>query len=254
VPGNILNIDDNTAARYIRAHALKGAGFQVWDAPSGGEALELAGQRAFDVAIIDVRLPDMSGLEVTRRLRLNPGTSGVRIAQVSEVCLSDNDETIGLEHGADVYLRSPDPKVLAAVTGTLARLGPRSTADERSRGELGIASVDLAGYFVMTNERYCEILGRDTFELGLHRWIDTVHADDVGRVESLLDEVLAGVGSRFQVRLRQVGSDGSAFWTHNAISVLRGVSGVPRGVVIAASELGDSPVWQSGPGAADATR
>jgi DNA-binding response OmpR family regulator len=122
-PLRVLNLDDNDAARYSRSRSLKRAGFDVLEASTGTEALEVAETQPLDVAILDVKLPDMSGLEVAQRIRSNPRTQSVRIVQVSAAYLDDRDEIASLQHGADIYLKCPlDPGALSVVVDTLARL------------------------------------------------------------------------------------------------------------------------------------
>ena len=65
----LLVVEDETNIRELLATTLKFAGFAVEAAPDGRTALKLVADQAFDLAVMDVMLPDMSGLEVLRKLR-----------------------------------------------------------------------------------------------------------------------------------------------------------------------------------------
>ena len=70
----ILNVDDDDAGRYAVSRILKQAGFEVLEAASGEEALRLVDKNP-DLIILDVKLPDIDGFEVCRRIKSNPATS-----------------------------------------------------------------------------------------------------------------------------------------------------------------------------------
>jgi response regulator NasT len=64
----ILAVDDDAVALAIVAEGLAGAGYEVETAPSGEAALERAGNRQFDLALVDMQMPGISGAELSRRL------------------------------------------------------------------------------------------------------------------------------------------------------------------------------------------
>src|SRR4051812_12829583 len=103
----ILNLDDNAAARYIRSRELKRAGFEVIEANTGEEALRIVRDQRPDIALLDVQLPDISGLEVCRRMKEDPLTSEIPVVQISATHVTEGDKAAGLEHGADIYLTEP---------------------------------------------------------------------------------------------------------------------------------------------------
>src|SRR4051812_47381437 len=82
-PAVIVNVDDNEPARYAKARVLSRAGFRVYDARTGAEALELAATRIPDLVLLDVNLPDMNGIEVCRSLKSSVGRAGVMVLQIS---------------------------------------------------------------------------------------------------------------------------------------------------------------------------
>lgn len=119
---SILVVDDRPANRYIVVHTLKRSGFRVIEASTGKEALELASELP-KVIVLDVKLPDILGYEVCRRIKANPQTSHIPILQLSAAFLSDESKVHALESGADSFLTQPvEPNVLIATVKSLVRL------------------------------------------------------------------------------------------------------------------------------------
>ncbi len=118
----VLIVDDREENRYTLRHALERAGFLILEAATGKEALFLA-KTLPDVIVLDVRLPDMLGYEVCRRLRSNPQISHIPVLQLSAAFQSTESKLYALESGADAYLVQPaDSLVLVATVRSLARL------------------------------------------------------------------------------------------------------------------------------------
>lgn len=111
----ILNVDDNINARYAKTRLLMNAGFRVEEAGDGGAALTLVAQLMPTLVLLDVKLPDMSGHEVCRRIKANPVTGNVLVMQISAALISHDDTVRGMESGADYYLAAPfDPNDLVS--------------------------------------------------------------------------------------------------------------------------------------------
>lgn len=119
----ILNVDDTEAARYRKSRILKAAGYRVAEAATGADALREAREQMPDLVLLDVKLPDMSGIEVCRILKTEALTRGLRVIQVSATLTTKEDQATGLEGGADIYLTEPlEPKVLETVVRVLLQL------------------------------------------------------------------------------------------------------------------------------------
>jgi serine phosphatase RsbU (regulator of sigma subunit)/CheY-like chemotaxis protein len=136
-PATILVIDDDSN-RYVLGSWLRRAGHTVIDASDGTHGLALlASPRAPlpEAAIIDVRLPDMSGFEVCERIKGDPRTTGLPVIHVSAAAINSEDHAEGLHRGADAYLNQPiDPdELLATVTPTLRYARARSRAERLAR-------------------------------------------------------------------------------------------------------------------------
>src|SRR6266436_4150741 len=102
----ILYADDTEAQRYAVSHVLRAAGFEVLEASTGEQALEIMPCHP-DVVVLDVNLPDVSGLEVCKRIKSNEITARTPVLQVSATQITTQARVAGLEGGADAYLVQP---------------------------------------------------------------------------------------------------------------------------------------------------
>ena len=118
----ILNVDDYAPARYARTKILSTAGFNVIQAQSGAEALQLVTEIKPHLIILDIHLPDISGLEVCKQLKADRATAGIVVLHISATAVEPSDVIDGLQQGADSYLIEPvDPGVLVATVKALLR-------------------------------------------------------------------------------------------------------------------------------------
>jgi CheY-like chemotaxis protein len=103
----VLLVDDNRAARYVLSRTLRFEGFDVWEAGDGSEALRLAGNGP-DVIVLDVKLPDINGFEVCRRLKDEPASAGIPVIHMSASYYQEEDRQRGLAAGAIAYVTGFD--------------------------------------------------------------------------------------------------------------------------------------------------
>lgn len=117
----ILNVDDTEALRYAKTRTLQRAGFEVVEAGTGQAALDQIARRLPDLVLLDVKLPDMSGLEVCKRIKQEHPS--MMILQVSATFVDSADRVRGLDIGADGYLTEPlSAEELVANVRALLRL------------------------------------------------------------------------------------------------------------------------------------
>jgi signal transduction histidine kinase len=128
----ICNVNDRDAARYVITRMLERAGFRVVEAATGGEALELARRERPAAMVLDLRLPDIDGMEVCRRLKADGDTASIAVLQTSATFVSTEAKVHGLEDGADAFLLQPfTAQELIATIRSLLRLQGRETAQLR---------------------------------------------------------------------------------------------------------------------------
>ncbi|HYC56073.1 MAG TPA: response regulator [Candidatus Binatia bacterium] len=163
----ILVIDDNAGARYSTSRILRSADFDVLEAATGLDGLEMATED-LALVVLDINLPDIDGFEVCRRLRSRPETERIPILHVSATFVGEMDKVKGLEAGADGYLVHPiEPLVLIATARALMRTR-HAEAQFRAVFDLvptGIALVAEDMTYVNVNPALCRLLGRSREEL-----------------------------------------------------------------------------------------
>lgn len=84
-----LIVDDSESNRKLERDLLRSAGFETLESATGVEALRLAAEREPDVILMDLRLPDIDGAEVTRRLAADPRTARIPVLAVSALPLQE---------------------------------------------------------------------------------------------------------------------------------------------------------------------
>lgn len=118
----ILVCDDTPAKRYVLASWLRRAGYEVVECDTAASAAALVREGGFDLAVLDVHLPDGSGVDVTRQIRAHPPLAATPVVHVSAVAIDASDHANALDHGADAYLVDPiEPEVFLSTVRTLLR-------------------------------------------------------------------------------------------------------------------------------------
>ena len=136
-PATILVVDDAEASRYLLGSWLRRNGYQVAEVATGAEALASLAHAPADLVLLDVNLPDMSGLDVCARIKADPSTAAVPVIHVSATAVEPEDEARGLTGGADAYLLEPvDPRVLIATMEAVLRYYRARTVAERLAARL----------------------------------------------------------------------------------------------------------------------
>ena len=102
----VLVVEDEPAQREVLSYNFEAEGFRVTQASNGEEARMLVEESAPDVIVLDWMLPNVSGIEVCRRLKMRPETRGVPIIMLSARS-EEVDRVRGLETGADDYMIKP---------------------------------------------------------------------------------------------------------------------------------------------------
>lgn len=122
----ILLVDDVKLFRHLEATVLGSYGYEIEEASSGEEALEKIRANPPDLALIDINMPGMDGLEVCRQLKSDPALQALPVIMVSS---SNKEEDIrqAVESGCDEYLTKPldDTTLIRKVEVLLGRVGKR---------------------------------------------------------------------------------------------------------------------------------
>ncbi len=131
----VLLVDDREESRYLFGTWLRRSGFEVHEAHDGATAIELLQANHFDIAVLDVNLPDMSGFEISESIRATAASSAMGVIHVSATAVAPSDRSEGLLRGADAFLIEPiEPSdLLATITALIRRSGIRQRLDLTAR-------------------------------------------------------------------------------------------------------------------------
>ena len=141
----ILVVDDEPTLRETLVDALKADGFRVVEAADGREALARFRAERPDLVLLDLMLPELSGIEVCRIIRAESGVPIVMLTAKD----SELDKVVGLELGADDYVTKPFSlrELSARIRSLLRRLDQAAAGDGRPAIiDIGPIQVDLGGH------------------------------------------------------------------------------------------------------------
>jgi two-component system, OmpR family, KDP operon response regulator KdpE len=179
--GRILVVDDDPQIRRVLKVTLTGQGFEVDDAKNGDVALEKLRDARFDLMLLDINMPGMSGLDVCRQVR-----SSSEIAIIMLTVRDDEADTVeALDAGADDYVTKPfkptelSARIRAALRRAPGGLGPTG------RLALGDTVVDFDTREVVSAGRRVRLTPKE-FDL---LWYLVGHANKVVSHRQLLQAV-----------------------------------------------------------------
>jgi signal transduction histidine kinase len=133
----ILNVDDHDAGRYAKSRILQLAGYRVVEAATGTDALRLIREAKPQLILLDVKLPDVDGIQLCRTIKSDPLSAHVMVLQISAVHTTRADRIHGLECGADTYLIEPiEADELLATVNALLRLYDRERENRQLVAQL----------------------------------------------------------------------------------------------------------------------
>jgi two-component system, OmpR family, phosphate regulon response regulator PhoB len=225
MPSHVLVVEDEADIQRVVSYNFKQAGFDVVSAANAETALRALREERFDLVILDLMLPDMSGTEVCRRLKQNPETASIPVLMVTAKG-EEIDRIVGFELGADDYVVKPFSvrELILRARAILRRSdGPE---EQKERFEFGELRVDRAAHrafvsgnevtltalefrlLMMLHDRRGRVLSRDLLldeVWGSHADVTTRNVDThVKRVREKLGaagdyiETVRGVGYRFR--------------------------------------------------------
>jgi two-component system phosphate regulon response regulator PhoB len=147
----VLLVEDEAALCTLLRYNLEREGYRVFEARNGDEALTIADEVSPDLIVLDWMLPEISGIEVCRRLRARGESRNVPIIMLTARG-EETDRIRGLDTGADDYITKPFsmPEFLARSRAVMRRIRPGLVEDVLARGDI---SMDRTSHRVRRHER-----------------------------------------------------------------------------------------------------
>jgi len=140
----VLVVDDEPDVRMLLRTNLRAAGFDVLEAANGAEGLSIAKHDLPAVIILDLMMPEMSGIEVCRALRKHPPTSRIPILMLTAKT-AEEDKVAGFEVGADDYVTKPfSPREVVLRVRAVARRKPDQGVSKPIPARAGLITMDRA--------------------------------------------------------------------------------------------------------------
>jgi two-component system phosphate regulon response regulator PhoB len=152
----ILVVDDEQDIVQLVTYNLKKEGYLVEEARTGDEALRLVRERPYQLILLDLMLPGLSGMELCRIFKQDPGTAHVPIIMLTARS-EEMDKVMGLETGADDYITKPFSvrELLARVKSVLRRAEGVITG--RKVLQAGDLEVDLERHRVKAGDKIVDL-------------------------------------------------------------------------------------------------
>jgi len=243
----ILLVDDEPVFREFYGRLLRQANYEVGTAANGVDGLRCVREQRPDLVLVDVMLPDMSGLEVCRQIKRDPNLRDVFVALHSGEVVNGEQREDGLDSGADDYIVRPTtPNELLARLRALLRLRHAAAAlraSERHFRRLveilpdGVGLVDRTGWLRAVNPQLLTMLRYAREVELLHRNIqELVFPEDRRRIRPDTRLVLRHQ-SRRQAEYTLRRKDGTALPVELSITLTTGREGGCEGFVIVVRDI-----------------
>jgi PAS domain S-box-containing protein len=181
----ILVVEDSDDLRRFYCSVLELAGYEVLGMATGEDCLSIVKSFHPHLVLLDVILPDMSGIEVCRQIKSTEETAGTLVIHISGRRTSAGDQVEGLNEGADGYLTKPlEGSVLLAHVRALLRTHHTEEALRRVSGEFkaafentfdGMFIVDDDSVCVNVNPAGCTLLGLGREQIIDNRFLDLIN-------------------------------------------------------------------------------
>jgi PAS domain S-box-containing protein len=234
----LLVVDDEEAGRDMLAERLLRSGFDVHTAANGAETLAKVAATTYDLVLLDIHMPEMSGLDVLRALRAKHSQAQLPVIVVTGRTGShDIVEVLGL--GANDYVAKPIdlPITIARIkTQLLRKQAEKALAESEERYALAVRGANdgiwdwkldtQEGYF---SSRWRAVVGYSDADAltSLDAWFSRVHPDDVARLKATLAEHYAGRTGHFECEHRVYGPRGTYRWVLARAIAVRNDKGEP---------------------------
>jgi len=243
----ILVVDDEPAVLEVFSLLLRSAGYEVWEASNGQQCLQVTRERRPDLVLLDVRLPDLSGIDICRQIKTDAALVDIFVVLVSGKATSAADKVDGAETGADDYIVKPlNPDEFLARIRTIVRLRETTAALRASEQHYrrlieilpdAVGMIDLQGRLTTANRQAVEMLGyAGPGELLGKSAFDLTPPEDHERVKADIATTLK-TGVMRNAQYRMLRKDGNRFPVELSAAVSTDMDGQSRGIVIVVRDI-----------------
>lgn len=206
----ILIVDDEEDIVELIKYNLKNEGYSILTAQTGEQAIKTARQSRPDLMVLDLMLPGMDGLEVTKYLKHNEQTKDIPIVMLTAKG-EESDVVTGLELGADDYISKPfSPKVLLARIRAILRRRKTNFLETSDR-------IKQEGDMIIDRARHLVTIEGDTVDLTLSEFellsflvdkkgwvftrgqiVDAIRGENYAVTERSIDVVMVGLRKKLK--------------------------------------------------------
>jgi diguanylate cyclase (GGDEF)-like protein/PAS domain S-box-containing protein len=232
----VLIVDDNEMNRDMLARRLERKGYSVRVAENALCLRERIQKEAVDLLLLDVEMPEISGLDALQSLRQFYSATELPIIMVTAKQQSE-DIVKALDMGANDYLTKPVDFSVALArirtqvshvhVGRALRVSEERYALAAQGANDGLWDWNLQDNFIYFSPRWKTMLGYQEDEIGNHpeEWLDRIHISDRERVNHEIDAHRKGITPHFESEIRIEHKDGSFRWVLSRGLAIRDASG-----------------------------
>jgi len=251
--GSLLVVDDNRANRDLLSRRLALQGYRVTVAENGHEAVAHAERDAFDLILLDVEMPGVSGFAVLERLRQTRSQTQLPIIMVTGRT-DDGDIIEAFRLGANDYVTKPIdfPVALARIATHLShKWTVEDLRDSEERYALAVrgANDGLWDWNLITQDvhwspRWKAMLGYEDSEVSTSpdEWFKRVHHEDLARVQDTLQAHLGDPNGHFESEHRLLHRNGTFRWMLCRGAAIRNAAGVATRLAGSLTDITDAKV------------
>jgi PAS domain S-box-containing protein len=231
----IVLIDDDLVTLELVNHLLTHVGYRVFRAKTGGEGLALVRKHRPELVLLDIGLPDQSGIDVCRQIKADLSLHHTLVMHLSASHTSEADMKKGLAGGADAYFTLPFQKdQLLARVDSLVRISRLERALSSNQGfyddlfdksTFGVAYLTPDGTFETVNQTLRTSLGFETWQICGKPLADFADYEDKAAIANALIELTNNGGSVHRGESRFRCTDGREIWARITIFPQRDGSG-----------------------------
>src|SRR3989449_10338048 len=255
-PTRLLIVDDNEMNRDMLARRLERKGYVVGLAENAKELLERVKQDAVDLVLLDIEMPEISGLDALQKLRERYSAAELPIIMVTAKAQSD-DIVKALDLGANDYLTKPIdfPVAVARISTQLSHKRAQEAlkeSEERyalaARGSNdGLWDWNLSANVVHFSPRWKVMLGYQEGQIGdrPEEWFDRIHDADRERVKEEIAAHQKGLTPHFESEHRMLQKDGTFRWMLSRGLLVQDASGKPLRMAGSLTDITEGKVADS---------